>query len=68
MITVIHYSTNKDPDVYFGITETTEKKILTSLKKNWDISRSASDDWYGQDNPAYPVHHWNAQKRGENKR
>ena len=66
MVTVIHYisSMNKDPDVYFGITEKTESKILSDLKKNgYTIERSSAEVWPGQDRPGYSIHHWNAEKK-----
>lgn len=64
MVTVvIHYSTSKDPDVYFGITESTERRLLRDLHDKWDITRAPAEDWYGQDIKGYPVHHWNAQKK-----
>lgn len=64
MVTVvIHYNNRNEPDIWFGITERTERKILSGLKDKWDITRASAEDWYGQDISGYPVHHWNAQKK-----
>lgn len=60
MIVVIHYP-NRDPDIYFGINEKTEHRILNDLKKTNVVERSTN--WYGQDNPEYTVHHWEAKKK-----
>lgn len=60
MICVIHHP-NRDPDIYFGIDERTEKKILNNIRKTNTVERSM--DWYGQDNPEYTVHHWEARKK-----
>ena len=60
---VIHYNTNKDPDVLVGMDEKTERSIVTSLKRDWNIKRASPKEWYGQDNPNYGVHHWNAEKK-----
>lgn len=65
MITVIHMSGNKEPDIYFGIDQKTEDRILKDLREsNYKVTRSTDEEWYGQSNPKYSVHHWNAIKKG----
>lgn len=62
MITVIHYS-NKDPDVHFDTSNNMEKRILNKIKSTgYKVERSSSEDWPGQDNPKYAVHHWEAKR------
>jgi len=63
MVVVIHYGTNKDPDVYFGIDEKAESRILRDLKTSWFIERSSVEEWPKQNDPRYAVHHWNAKKK-----
>ena len=66
MIVVIHYE-NKDPDIYFGITKTAEKKIINAVNsKDYAVSRCSPEEWYGQDNDRYDIHHWNARKKRRN--
>ena len=63
MVTVLHYSGNKDPDVYFGTTTHSENKILKALRSDgMVVTRSSANDWPGQDNPKYIVHHWDVKK------
>ena len=88
MIMVVHYDTEKDPEIHFGVNEATEVRILKQLKASYTVARAGSNmfvqynteknpvihtpytvicnsekDWYGQDNPKYPVHHWHATKK-----
>lgn len=68
MICVIHYQTGpKDPDVYFGIDAKTEKSIIGDLRKTNEIVRCSSEEWFGQDDPNYDIHHWKASKKGARK-
>ena len=65
MISVIHYQTgSKEPDIYFGINSKTEKAIISDLKKTNNVVRCNSTEWFGQDDPNYDIHHWNAFKKG----
>lgn len=60
MVTVLHMPGGKDPDIYYGIDQKTENRIIGDLKKDgWRVERASEDEWYGQDNPKYTVHHWN---------
>ena len=63
MITVIHFNTGKDPEIHFDISEPMEKKILKAHGQYWNLSRSSPEDWPGQENPRYAVHHWDAVKK-----
>lgn len=63
MITVIHFNTGKDPEIHFGISDQMENKILKAHSQNWKLSRSSPEDWPGQENPGYVVHHWDAVKK-----
>ena len=64
MITVLHYATNKDPDIYFNLDQNAENKIVNGLKKEGcKVERCSDEEWPGQSNPGYSVHHWTV-KRG----
>jgi len=64
MVTVLHYQWNKDPDVYFGTTDHSEKKILKGLREDdLIVTRSSDKDWPGQSNPRYTIHHWDVKRR-----
>lgn len=63
MVTVIHYNDGRDPDIYFKTNENTEQKILRKMADKYDVRRASAEEWYGQDNPNYKVHHWNAERR-----
>lgn len=61
MVVVIHYDANREPDIWFGIDQRTEQKILNGFsKKKWTVKRAGPDEWYGQDDPNYRIHHYNA--------
>ena len=62
MIFVVHFD-SKDPEIHFDATKAEETKVLGLYRKQYDISRSSSEDWPGQDNPRYAVYHWDARKR-----
>lgn len=67
MIVVVHYEGNRDPDVYFGLDEKAEKNVLRAVGgKDWDITRSSKDSWYGQDLPNYAIHHYEARRKKSN--
>lgn len=57
MIVVVHM--NEDVYIDYSATEESEKRFLSKLSKDFDIERSSAEDWPGQDNPNYRVHHWN---------
>lgn len=63
MIGVFHFDTYRDPDIYFDINERTEKKIVNNLSKDWNVTRCSAEEWFGQDNPKYSIHHWNVSKK-----
>lgn len=58
MIVVVHM--NQDVYISYDEDEAGEKEFLNKLSKDFDIERSSAEDWPGQDNPNYQVHHWNA--------
>ena len=60
MIVVIHYKRKEEPHIMFDMTEASEKRILTKLRKTCTVERCSSEEWPGQDNPKYAVHHYNA--------
>lgn len=62
MVTVIHYET-KDPDIHFDMTERKENVLIQNLQKTLKVTRCSSEEWFGQDDPNYRIHHWNAIKR-----
>lgn len=62
MIMVIHYDDRKAADIFYDISDAKEKKIVRSMIKNWDLRRCSSEEWFGQDDPNYGIHHWNAVK------
>ena len=43
MIMVVHYDTEKDPEVHFGVNESTEARILKQLKASYTITRAGSN-------------------------
>lgn len=63
MVSVFHFDIGIEPEIHFNINERTEQKIIRNLSKDWRISRCTSDEWFGQDNPDYQIHHWNAEKK-----
>ena len=64
MIAVIHYSGNPDPGIYYGLDEHAERRVLKGIEEaGYKVMRSTDDEWFGQSNPKYAVHHYNAVKR-----
>lgn len=63
MISVFHYYNDKDPLIYFDINERTEKKIVNNLSVDFSVTRCSAEEWFGQDNPKYDIHHWNVSKK-----
>lgn len=64
MVTVLHYETNKEPDIYFGMTDSSERKIIKGLEELGNIvTRSPDSKWFGQSNPRYSIHHWDVKKK-----
>lgn len=63
MIIVIHHEGNKDPDIYYGMDQSSERKLIRKLSEVADVSRSDPKEWYGQDNPNYAIHHYDAKRR-----
>ena len=58
MIVVVHM--NNDVYIDYSADEKSEKQFLNKLKSDFDISRCSAEDWPGQDDPRYQVHHWQA--------
>ena len=58
MITVIHFENGRTPEIHFGTNEAAEKKIIRALVSKYDVRRATEDEWFGQQDPRYSVHHW----------
>lgn len=63
---VLHYGDDKPADIFCNISEAKESKILYSMRKHYSVERATAEEWYGQDNPNYGIHHWNVTKKIKN--
>lgn len=63
MITVVHYSHKDEADIHYGMTEQSERKVLNKLASNFKVERCSPEEWFGQDNPNYSIHHFRATKK-----
>lgn len=63
MIAVFHHQ-NKDPEIFFDINEHTEKRLIHRMEQSgMAVKRCSDEEWPGQSNKKYAVHHWNVTKK-----
>lgn len=62
---VIHFDYNEDPDIYSGLDEIDEKRIIKIFERNHIITRAPDIEWNGQDDGLNLIHHWNAQRKSK---